>query len=96
MEQRLLLSAVQVADDVPANWKAHPALYHFNPFPGQGSPFPTGLTPQQLMTAYGVNTITFAGGITGTGRPRQRILRHLMPNMGCPIHPVLPRSIRMV
>ena len=65
LETRLMLSAAPVLPTADPALLVMPAI---NMSPNVTNPTPTGLTPAQVATAYGLNAITFNGGaITGTG-----------------------------
>src|SRR5262245_18549551 len=67
LETRQLLSGLQAV----ASWSGHAspilALPEVPVTPLVGTGTPTGLSPQQIRTAYGVNNIAFGGGIKGDG-----------------------------
>src|SRR5262249_51565315 len=68
LETRQLLSvfqAVSALGGVPASLVGESTL-PVTPFGPRGGP--TGLSPTQLKTAYGVNPITFNGKVTGNGK----------------------------
>jgi hypothetical protein len=62
LETRQLLSTGTTVPDL-SQITAQPSI-EMTPMAGSGS---SGLTPQEIQSAYGINQITYSGGITGNG-----------------------------